>query len=275
MSKNNNRFNCKRIHATSSPAASKFISLEYVNGDWSLDKCEITIHDKFILRNREYFHLFICPTPDCEYNSNRRDVWQQHVKTCTNQVDVTFKQKLMTESGIREWCVTNGYLSYDYYNQHFASFDIETLGESRNEQLTSSSLIHSVQKVVTISVTSSFEAEPSRTKVFIRKSFSKDDYENLIREFMSHLEKLQSQMMNLIPRQISTSIVKLEHDLEEFKIGKRNYSPQQVTNIRRALFYLKKIQVLKVYGYNSSGFDIPVLFQGKHANNKYGKNCLC
>ena len=234
-----------------------------MGGEWPLDKAEITVDDKFIIRNREYFHLFVCPTPDCEYNSNRRDVWEQHVKTCTNEVDVTFKQKLMTEPGIREWCVSNGYLPNNYYQQHFASFDIETLGEQRNDSITGSSLIHSVQKVITIAVTSSFEDETNRTKVFVRKSFSKDDYENLIREFMTHLEKLQSQMMNLIPRQILTSVVKLEADLEEFKLGKRNYSPQQVTNMRRALFYLKKLQILKVYGYNSSGFDIPVLLQGE------------
>ena len=57
--------------------------------------------------------------------------------------------------------------------------------------------------------------------------------------------------------------MKLELAVEEFRAGKRNYSPKQITEIRRALWYLKKMQILKVFGYNSSGFDIPVLFQGK------------
>ena len=226
---------------------------------------EITLDDKFILRNREYFHLFVCPTPDCEYNSNRRDAWDQHVKRCTNEIEVTYKQKLMNEASIREWCIRNEYLPADYYQKHFACFDIETLGGSCNKQITESTLLHNVQKVVTISVTKSFGDDANRTQVFIRKSFSKSDYESLIRDFMSHLEALQLEMANLIPRQVQKSIVQLECAVEEFKQGKRNYSPQQITTIRRALVYMNKLQQLKVYGYNSSGFDIPVLFQGNYS----------
>ena len=261
VSKANNRFNCKRVHATSSSSLAKFISLEYV-GDWPMDKCEITIHDKFILRSQEYFHLYVCPTPDCDYNSNRRDNWEAHLKRCTNEIDVTFKQKLMNEENVRSWCVRNDLIDGNYYQRDFATFDIETLGGPRNEQVTASTLIHDVQKVVTISVTNSLDDESNQTRVFVRKSFSKDDYETLIREFMSHLESLQLKMVSRMPRKVLSSIVKLEASLDEFKQGQRNYSPLQVTNIRRALGYLKKMQILKVYGYNSSGFDIPVLFQG-------------
>ena len=100
--------------------------------------------------------------------------------------------------------------------------------------------------------------------VFIRKSFDKESYDTLIREFMSHLDLIHSQMADTVPRQVMNSIIKIEGDLLAFKNGERTYSPQQVTEMRRGLSYLKKMTNLHVYGYNSSGFDIPVLFQGEY-----------
>ena len=83
---------------------------------------------------------------------------------------------------------------------------------------------------------------------------------------MTHLELVQSELVDTVPCQVKNSIVKLEADLAAFKNGERTYSPQQVTQMRRGLVYLKKMTSLHVYGYNSSGFDIPVLFQGKLSN---------
>ena len=69
-------------------------------------------------------------------------------------------------------------------------------------------------------------------------------------------------MIELMPRKISRSVLHLECELDAIKTEGRNYSPDQVAKMTQALKYLRKICNLKCYGYNSSGFDIPVLFQG-------------
>ena len=222
------------------------------------------MEDKFILRNREYFHLFVCPTEDCEYNTNRNDLLEKHIKACSNMVQVCHKQKKMTDESIRKWCVNNNYIDEDYYQTNFVTFDIETLATVKNEQVTESTYLHNLQRVVTISVTKSWGSLDSRTKVFRRKSFSQDDYEKLINEFISHLHALQSQMVALIPNQVQKSIEDLEEAWSSFRKGERNYSPMQSSRIAKSLRYLKQMKTLKVYGYNSSGFDVPVLFQGDY-----------
>ena len=215
------------------------------------------------MRNRNYFHLFVCPTPDCEYNTNRKDNLDTHIKTCFNTIQVDHKQKRMNEPCIRQWCVDNMHLNADYYQTNFATFDIETLGDIRNEQITESTHLYNLQRVVTISVTKSFGSNESKTKVFRRKSFSVTDYEELIIDFLSYLEQIQNELVDLLPRPVLESIEKLEKSIAEFRRGERNYSPAQSTNISRGLHYLRTMKLLKVYGYNSSGFDIPVLFQGE------------
>ena len=262
MNKKDYRFRSRRIHASSTPASGKFISLEYVGGEWPTDKYQIDLQDKFVLRNRDYFHFFLCPTPDCGYNTNRRDVLEQHIKTCTNDVVVNYKQKKMNEPSIRQWCIENNYIDHDYFQTNFVTFDIETLGEIRCEQVTESTFLHNLQRLVTISVTKTFGPLDSRTKVFRRKSFSKADYEALISDFMSHLNKLHTEMVDLMPDNIDKSLSELEEHMAEFRKGQRQFSPGQYSKICSAKYYLDQMKTLKVYGYNSSGFDLPVLFQG-------------
>ena len=262
VNKTSHRFFSKRIHKTSTPQTGNFVSLEFVGGDWPSAKTEITLNDKFILRSREYFHLFVCPTTDCEYNTNRNDLLEKHIKSCCNFVQVSHKQKQMNEESIRKWCVDNKYVDANFYQTNFVTFDIETLASIRNEQVTASTFLHNIQRVVTISVTKSWGPQISRTKVFKRKSFSQDDYETLINDFLSHLHALQSQMVSLLPNHVEKSIEDLQEAWTSFQKGERNYSPAQSARIAKGLRYLKQMKVLKVYGYNSSGFDLPVLFQG-------------
>ena len=263
MNKKDHRFHSRRILASSTPASGKFISLEFVGGEWPSDKFHVNVDDKFILRNRDYFHFFLCPTPDCGYNTNRQDVMKIHEKTCNNDIEITYKQQNMTEPSIRKWCIDNKYLDENYHQTNFVTFDIETLGDVRSEQVTESTFLHNIQRLVTISVTKSFGPSDSRTIVFRRKGFTKADYESLISQFMSHLEQAQSEMVETIPERVLASIQELQNHISQFRKGESQFSPGQFTKICRAKRYLNLMTTLKVYGYNSSGFDLPVLFQGK------------
>ena len=95
-----------------------------------------------------------------------------------------------------------------------------------------------------------------------RRSFEQADLEQLINEFLSHLHQAHLEMVDLMPRKIARSVLHLENELAAIKHEGRNYSPYQKAKMTQALKYLTKIRHLKCYGYNSSGFDIPVLFQG-------------
>ena len=169
----------------------------------------------------------------------------------------------MTAPSIRDYCIEKKYIDNDYHQVDFVCFDIETLTEDRDIVLTDKLFMHSSQKVVTVAVSKSWGRSDSRTKVLKRRSFSQDHYETFVNEFLSHLNELQSELVDLMPRKILHSISHLEQEANAIKNQERNYSPEQATQLRDALHYLKSMTILRVYGYNSGHFDLPVLFQGE------------
>ena len=169
----------------------------------------------------------------------------------------------MTEKSIREWCIEKGYIDENYHQKHFATFDVETLAEEKNQIVTDKTYLHCSQRVVTVSVSRSWGPDEYRSMVFKRRTFSQDEYELFINNFLSHLHELQSLMVDLMPRKILESIAYLSEESDAIQRKERNYSPEQANWIRRGLHYLKKLQMLKIYGYNSASYDLPVLFQGK------------
>ena len=251
-----------RIHKTRLAMEMSYISLEYAGLEWPESKTKITLEDQFIIRPNDYFRVYACPNEYCDYNTNRKYNLERHVKTCSIDTIVVYKQSKLTDQDAREWCIQQKYISADFFPRHFACFDIESVGVQVGETFGVASKILSLQRVISVSITQTFSYGGEKTKVILRKSSSETHYYQFIEEFIAHLNKLQEAALALIPDNLTQAIAYLGDEISEFKAGNRNYSFQKIQKMRNGLNYLTGLKKLFVYGFNSQSYDLCVLFSG-------------
>ena len=267
----------ERIHKTRQPEDKKFISLEYAGTSWPEEKTLITLDDQFILRSKDYFKVMCCPNEFCDYNTTRAYNLDRHIKTCSQDTHIVYKQTILTDQGIRDWCVEQNAIPDMFHVRDFATFDIESIGSPVNIDIGGFTTIHSLQKVVSVSVTKTFGDQNNRTTVFVRKSMSEEDYRCFISEFVSHLRKLHIEYQTTLPETLTTVLRILYENIAAFKNKERNYSLQQVKQMRQGISYLESLRKLRVFGFNSQAYDLTVLFSGLlyyAKTQKYSLNVL-
>ena len=252
----------ERIHKTRQPARAKYISLEYTGSDWPEDKTIIDLDDVFILRPNDYFQILCCPNDYCDYNTNRQFNLDRHIKTCSQDTVVNFKQRVLTENDIHDWCIEIGALPENFFQKEFATFDIESVGVEHNFAISEVSKLNSLQRVVSVSITSSFSIIENRTHIIVRNGMDEPSYRQFISDFVSHLRHLQKEYEKTLPKSLFEKLKGLQSDLDAFKNRERTYSFSQISRMREAILHLQKIRKLNVFGFNSSSYDLGVLFSG-------------
>ena len=275
--KQNRHIAFERIHKTRQPDDKKFICLEYVGNSWPEEKTLITLEDQFILRSKDYFKVLCCPHEFCDYNTTRAFNLDRHIKTCSQDTVVVYKQTILTDQGIRGWCVEQNAIPESFHVRDFATFDIETIGSPVNIDIGGFTTVRSLQKVISISVTKTFGDLNNRTMVFVRKSMEEEDYRYFISEFVNHLRALYVEYQTTLPSTLKDVLNNLYENIAAFKNKERNYSFKQVTRFRQGIAYLESLRKLRVFGFNSQAFDLTVLFSGLlyHAKTqKYAINVL-
>ena len=252
----------ERIHKTRQPESAKYINLEYVGSVWPENKTVIELHDEFIIRPREYFRVLFCPNDFCDYNTNRQFNLDRHVKSCARDTIVNYKQSILTNYTIRDRCIKSGAILESFHPRHFACFDIESVGVKSNVSISDFTKLHSLQRVISVSITATFRNDNEKTKVILRNGMDEHSYRTFINAFMSHLMDLQSELQSLLPASLHDKIAEGYLALSEFKLGNRNYSLMQVKRIREEISFLERMRKLYVFGFNSQAYDLSVLFSG-------------
>ena len=252
----------KVLHRTRLASEASFLSLEFIGKNWEDEKSLIRITDKFILRPKNYFKSFPCPTNDCNYYAVSSYTLKRHLKNCGTGTKIEYKQKRLDESTMRDYCVSKGYIPELYHQRYFCTFDIESIGQELPNDINAerSSAIVNLQRVVSVSVSKSFGDQS--TKVIVRNSMSENDYHEFIREFMSYLLEISEEFYKTIPSSIKESIIKLDEALTASRNKERTYSNNQIKQMNEAKHFLNKMCRLRCYGYNSSKYDLPCLFPG-------------
>ena len=259
-----------RIHKTRLPEDKKYLSLEYVGDVWPAEKTLITLEDQFILRSKDFFKILCCPNDFCDYNTTRSFNLDRHVKSCSQDTVIKYKQIVLTDQDIRAWCVDQNAIPESFHVRDFVTFDIESIGSPVNVEIGAFTKINSLQKIVSVSVTKTFGDLTDRTRVFVRKSMEEADYRKFIEEFVCYLNNLHVEYRNSLPESIATTLKKLYENVSAFKNKERNYSLQQVKRFRQAISFLENLRKLRVFGFNSQSYDLPILFSGLlHYAKKY------
>ena len=223
---------------------------------------------RFILMSDLFFQndkvkVYSCPNQWCTLPPNSRlDVITDHLKTCTNETKYTYEAKKMTEgNAVRKFLEKNNFIPANFSQNHFCTFDIESLGVTDNAgQLTAKSSEISEQKIVTIGFSTTFGV-PS--KVISRNSFSHEDYISFYKEIVAHMRVMALEYAKTLPECIFESITKINAILDKDRKSESNkLDVHRKTLLERGLFYLKQITKMRIYGYNSEKYDQPLILPG-------------
>ena len=266
----NHRKKTEIIHKTRCSDEQNFISLEYVGADWPETKSSIEEYDHFILRPKFFHKRYTCPNSHCSHYFYKKSKFERHLRFCKNEPIVEFKQRVMTDKSIRDWCIKKGFIPPGYHQKDFCAFDIESISDKPNDEinLRNKTKLINIQRAITVSISKSFGN--LETKVIVRKSMSEEHYDEFIKDFMTSLLVLQEEYAREIPKTITDGISFIDNEIRAFKEKERNYSFQTMKLFSQAKHYLRNLCSLRCYGYNSSKYDLPCLFPGLlNYSNKY------
>ena len=220
-------------------------------------------NDRFNLRETEI--LFECSTENCPFAATEPHALKRHMTNCEPGPKKKYIQRDMCAEGPRKFLLDEGFLPEGFRLKEAVFYDIESFAVSKNIQASEKTQVLSTQKLVTISVTSNFGNSP-RTKIFRRDSYEKEDYVRILREFTAHLKYLQCQLLQTLPEEVNYSIVKIEDILDQNrkaeKSGKALLSVKRRSAFQSAVSYLKSLQKLRVFGFNSERYDLTILLPG-------------
>ena len=258
----------RRIVIPKTSYCREFLNLEFI-GEWP-NRSFISRND--IFRLSESTRVYRCPNPGCKLPpSINSHVIKKHLKSCTLTTKIKYKQIRMTaDNDIRDYLIKNDFLDSDFQNRHFALYDLESFASKANARVISEkSRELSEQKVVTAAFSSTFSTD----KCFKRESFSKDDHDQFYSSISRYLISLAVEYQKTIPEKVLNSIVSIQtllaDDRKKSKVNADNgvtLEPRldvyNKTMLTRGLHYLKRITLLKIYGFNSETYDMPLLLPG-------------
>ena len=256
----------------------EYLNLEY-NGTWP-ERPKILPTDKFRSHSQNVSD-FICPYDYCEYTTNRKNDFDKHVLVCTNETEIVYKQECMTKRNqIRKYLVDNKYIDSDYHNRSFMTYDIESLASKENARVVSqNTTVLSEQRIVSVAFATKFGSD-KKDYLFLRQSFSEEDYRTFFIEIINFLKKIGEVYQKSLPSKISESISTLEGKIAEFREKLKQRDPDDIMNanelsfhlgipsvkergfMTKGLRFLKRIQKLRIFGFNSERYDMPIFLPG-------------
>ena len=258
----------RRIIIPKTSYSSDYLNLEFI-GQWP-NRTHIYKSDVFRLTSS--VQVYSCPNPGCKFKPthNSHNV-QKHLLSCTMTTKINYRQVKMTEDNdIREYLIKHNFLEKEYQNTHFATYDLESFAAKENSRtISDKSKILSEQKIVTAAFSSTFGSD----KCIKRNSLSKVDHDHFHRDIADYIDTLAIQYRKTIPEKVLNGISSIQSILsaDRKKSDTNNEHGVQIESrlnvynramLTRGLYYLKKITTLKIYGYNSENYDMPLLLPG-------------
>ena len=245
-----------------------YLNLEFI-GEWP-NRTFICKSDVFRLTSS--VQIYSCPNPGCKFKpSHNSHNIQKHLLTCTMTTKIDYKQiKMTADNEIREYLIKHNFLDKDYQNTHFATYDLESFASKENSRtISDKSKILSEQKLVTAAFSSTFGPD----KCIKRQSLSEADHDQFHREIADYIETLSLEYRKTVPEKVLEGISSIQSILaaDRKKTDTNNEHGVQIeprlnvynrAMLTRGLYYLKKITTLKIYGYNSENYDMPLLLPG-------------
>ena len=209
-----------------------------------------------------------CQLPGCYYIHSNKSKVKRHQATCGNHI-VTSKQRTYgNPESMLEYGVRIGYIpkKWEGYRQkYFCCFDIETLESSHQGDLVGySTTIEHYHNTVSIAIGSNI---PNYEPIFLmRKSSEPEAEQDLITEFVKHLDELHATYITQLPAFIQTALDRLDGELGEETFSKDRCKKSKLRT------HLNDYKKLRIFGFNSSKFLYNYIYQYYSVVPKFGVN---
>ena len=170
----------------------------------------------------------------------------RHDEKCTDEVQVSTKQIRLGDSELElDKLIRLGYLPKTFKNYRqdmLACFDIETLEEKVEEQVSDWTCKEANHRIVSLAIASNVPGYS--TQFFMRRSSNPADEQNLINQFVDEIYDLHERYIAELPTAITNAIAELERDIENAKFGWFK------TLLMKLHGFAKKYTQLCIYAFN-------------------------
>lgn len=223
---------------------------------WTEDKTVIDIQDQFTISK---FTLYQCPNDYCLYATTKRQAFERHTDTCSDETIVEFEQRNLLEGDIVKWLIEEKYFTgRPVIEPKHVHFDLETLLRPALSQ-SNKTTCYGEERIISIG-TSDNIGKGVRSKVFAREELDESSLAKMVDEFWRHLLALREEYRQSLPSEVNkafftiqTMLYPAEFDCFGKKIELPLGDPLKCT-LRRAYRYLDGLRSLKVVGWNSENF---------------------
>lgn len=215
----------------------------------------IHIHDEMqVVLDKSYVQPYTCSKSEkCRFETRNKSKLDRHEKACSDKTVIRYKQKCFgNQTNARKDLIDAGIIyPNDSSHKRFIAFDIESLNVTDSKRAYSKTILHGVQKVVSIGYYANFG---DYKDVIVRKDMTNDSGLKLVKTFLEKMKELQTRHFEKIPSKLKDEFTRCKEELK-----KDSLSVEIRNRYGKRLWYIKSIMCLKIVGFNSSGYDLPVL----------------
>lgn len=223
---------------------------------WVEDNTCIDIKDQFTISK---FTLYQCPNDFCLYATTKRQTFERHTETCSDETVVEFEQRNLLEGDIVKWLIEENYLTEKpVIEPKHVHFDLETMLKPSLSQ-SNKTTCYGEERIISIGTSDTIHNDV-RSLVFAREELDESSLAKMVDEFWRHLLVLRDEYRKSLPSEVNKAFFIIQRmlfptDVDCFgnKIELPLADPLKC-QLRRAFKYLDGIRSLKVVGWNSENF---------------------
>ena len=235
--------------------------LKLMVDSWVDGKTVIDIQDQFTV---SAFTLYQCPNDYCLYATTKRQAYERHIETCSDETIVEFEQRNLLEGDIVKWLIEENYLTEKpVIEPKHVHYDIETMLRPTVSQ-SNKTTCFGEERVISIGTSDNINGSV-RSLVFAREELDEMSLAKMVDDFWRHLLSLREEYRKSLPTEINNAFFTIQSMLypsEVDNFGKKIDLPLSdplKCKLRRAHRYLDGIRSLKVVGWNSENFAMGFL----------------
>ena len=211
----------------------------------------------FLANDKLFLTVYKCQTLKCSFESLHKRDFNTHQKQCDGKTRITSKQVAYGDpETLLEFGVRMNFLPEEarhFRQRYIVTFDIECLeSDFEGDRIGLARYIEKRQKLISLAIGSNLPG--TSPKFFCRRNSQPETEQEIIKEFLDHLDKLHELYMLQLPPYINQAIEDLESQVTEMKFC------TEKSKLQVLLGYLKKYTKLRIYGFNAGKLNLNLFY---------------
>ena len=189
----------------------------------------------------------------CFYRFETKVKKFQHEKSCNNDIKVNIIQKNYGPyEKVLEKAINLGYLGVLPMTRDFIFYDCESVLKKTSESFSKTSIL-STHELVSISA-NAFQNGKHFQRTFVVKDSSRDAQVEIIEHFLLFCHQTAANMKQ------DQDVLRFLKQIDE-RLKSMNGGEFDLDELRELKLYLTEFTQLNIFGYNSQGYDLPIIIE--------------